>query len=93
MPGAFAFGFVATSIAHPGRVAKEWEELKPKNCGGHKVGRKRWLVTFGSTIWREVQKLGRQVVEVGSKVELCDGKYVAGSEVKAGKAECQIYEA
>ena len=31
-------------------------------------------------------------MEVGSKVELCDGKYVAGSEVKAGKAECQVYE-
>ena len=40
-------------------------------------------MAFYSTSWRDVQKLGRQVVEVGSKVELCDGKCVADSEIKA----------
>ena len=59
-----------------------WAELKPKSCGRHRIGRKKWLIASYSTSWEgAVQKLGRQVVEVGSKVELCDGKWVAGSEV------------
>ena len=59
-------------------------EAEAKNCNRHRIGQKRWLRASYSTSWENaVQRLGRQVVEVGSEVELCDGKYVADSEIKA----------